>query len=62
MSNIQKNLIMKKEYIKPFAKVKEVDMVVMQAASETWNMKSGGADPSGASAKENVIEFLLENM
>lgn len=43
---------MKKEYIKPFSKVKSVELIVMQAASETFKLTDGNADPSGASAKE----------
>lgn len=51
MSNIKQNNIMKKEYIKPFAKVKVVEMVVMQEASLLIN-SSGSGTYENAGAKE----------
>jgi hypothetical protein len=50
---------MKKEYIKPFAKVKEVEMVVMTVASMLIDVTATEQDPSGAHAKE-FFDFLLE--
>ena len=58
MPNIQKNLIMKKEYIKPFAKVRIIEPVLMLPFSG----KGEAIDPQNIGAKENVIDFLLENM
>lgn len=52
MSNIKQNKIMKKEYIKPFAKVKVLEAIAILAGSETMGLKSGNADPSNANAKE----------
>lgn len=51
MSNIKQNNIMKKEYIKPFAKVKVVEMVVMQEASLPINSSASGTY-GNAGAKE----------
>lgn len=52
MSNIKQNKIMKKEYIKPFVKVKELESIAILAGSETMGKSSGSADPSTASSKE----------
>lgn len=50
---------MKKEYIKPFAKVKVLEAIAILAGSETMGLKSGNADPSTADAKE-LFDFLFE--
>ena len=54
---MKKNLIMKKEYIKPFVNVKVMESVLMIPVS-------GGAtpeDPGSAGSKE-MLEFLLDEM
>ena len=58
MSNIKKNKIMKKEYIKPFAKVKVVEMIVMAADSLGIN-QSGTAPNTSGQAKE-FFDFFEE--
>lgn len=49
MSNIKMKKIMKKEYIKPFAKVKVVEMVIMDGASITLDPSGEGDYPSAGS-------------
>ena len=57
MSNIKQNNIMKKEYIKPFAKVKVVEMVVMQEASLLINSEgSGSYENAGAKECFDIFE------
>ena len=51
MSNIKMKKIMKKEYIKPFAKVKVVEMIVMAAESLPID-PTGSSNYPSAGAKE----------
>ena len=54
MSNIKQNKIMKKEYIKPFVKVKVLDTDLCQIP-----FGSAVIDPQSADSKE-IFDFLFE--
>ena len=61
MSNIEKNLVMKKEYIKPFAKVKVVETILMDAASLVINTSDPDVLNSDGQAKEfeDLLDFFF---